>query len=429
MTLADRAARQSAVTTPNPVAPPTPIEAKLGRAPSTVFDSGETVLARPQAPWLWRHYKGLLFWLFVVFPTAAGAIYYTLMASPQYITEFDVGIRMADPTALASSGSSGGQSMGGASLSGGSQLGATIIGLESYVVTQFVSSRPFADYLEEKFDVRKRFSSNAIDYWSRLAKDAPEERFAEYWSNMISAYFDLTTGAILVKVRAFSPQDSLDIANAVIEAAQARISEMREQARKDELRGAEGDVAKAEARVIETRQALSEMRDKEGIFDPVQRVTAVSTAGDTLRSDIAQMEAAERSYSKTLASDAPTIMILQKRIEAEKAQLKQLDASIATTANSTKGEELSAVVHRFNEAQAQETFAETAYQNALSALDLARTTADRQQLFLVNYIKPSKPQISLYPNRALSIATIAAFSFIAWFITILVVASLREHTI
>ena len=244
---------------------------------------------------------------------------------------------------------------------------------------------------------------------------------------MIDGYFDLTTGAILVKVRAFSPQNSLAIANAVIDAAIARVSEMREQARADELRGAESDLAKAEARVTKTRQELNDIRDREGMFDPQQRVGAVSSTGDFLRNDIAQVQALLRADSQLMSPNAPTLPVLRQRIAAEQEQLRQIDASIASKGRSDKSGDLSAVVHRFNEAQSVENFAELAYQNAQQSLDVARTTADREQLFLVNYVKPSRPQISLYPNKTKAIGTIGAFSFIAWFIMIIAIASLREH--
>ena len=361
----------------------------------------------------------------VVLPTSAAIAYYGLIASAQYVTEFTLGIRVADPTISVStgSGSTGGSTVG----SGGSTLGATIIGLESYVVTQFVSSREMAEMLNKQIGLRAKFSGSNLDFWSKLDQKAPAETFATYWQNMVDPYFDLTSGAIDIKVRAFAPQDSLDIANAVIQSAMQRISETRDQARKDELRGAQSDLAVAERRVTLARKELRDIRDREHIYDPTQRVTAVQTTADKLRDDIAGMQTVARSLSTTMAKDSPTMLVLLNRIEASKEQLKQVESEI--TNNDINKNVLTGVVNRFNEVNAAESFAEAAYQTASQALLVATTTADREQIFLVNYVKPSIPELSIYPEKVKSIATVFAFALVAWILATLLIESIRDHAL
>jgi capsular polysaccharide transport system permease protein len=377
-------------------------------------------------PWVFRRYKRILFLLIFVLPTCAATVYYCFLASPQYVTEFYLGIRTADAslTTLSAGGGTGG---GGSSLMGGSTLGETIIGLESYVVTQFVTSREMADLLDKQIGLRKRFNDSNLDFWSKLDPKAQEEAFATYWQNMVYAYFDLTTGAIDVQVRAFTPKDSLDIANAVINNATKRISDMRDQARNDELRGARDELAATEQRVIKTRAALHEIRNRENIFDPQERVGAITTTADKLRDDIAGMEAEARALGTTMTPDSPAMTVLRNRIAASKAQLKQVEAEI--TNNDTDNGVLTAVVNRFNEANAEESFAETAYQGALQSLELARNTADREQLFLVNFVKPSLPQTSIYPDTGKSIATVAAFALVIWLMICILIQSIRDHAL
>ena len=376
--------------------------------------------------WISRRYKYVLFLLLVILPTCFASIYYVYIASKQYVTEFTLGIRTADPT-ITVSGANSGSSSGGAIGSGGSSLGATIIGLESYVVTQFAASREMADMLDTQIGLRKKYTGDSLDFWSKLNEKAPEETFTAYWQTMVDPYFDITTGAIDIKVRAFTPQDSLDIANAIIENAMKRVSDTRDQSRKDELRGAQSDLAEAERRVSQARVELRQLRERENIFDPQQRVVSVSTTADKLRDDIATMQTEIRALSATMAHDAPTILVLQNRIAASTAQLKQVEAEITDKGQSAGA--LTSVVNRFNEISAKASFAETAYQSALQALAIARTTADREQLFLVNYVKPSMAELSVYPDKFRSIATVFAFSLAAWFLATILIASLRDHAI
>ena len=382
-----------------------------------------------RASWLGLHFKGLLFLLLVVAPACAATVYYCWLASPQYVTEFDLGIRMADPTLTsfgAAAGAMGGQS-GGSSLQSGSTLGATVIGLESYVVTQFMTSRSMVDLVDKKIGLRNRFDGSKLDYLSRLDPKAGEERFVSYWQNMIDAYFDLTTGIINVKVRAFTPQDSLDIAKAVTEFSEKRVSEMRNMARDDELRGAKAEVAHAEERVAKARKALHDLRDTEQVYDPQHTVSAVTVTADKLRDDIAGMEAQAKSLGKTMSLSSPAMDVLETRIAATKAQLANVEAQI--TDKSKSDSVLAAVVNRFNQAQSEETFAENAYQASLSALETAVTTADRDELFLVPFVDPAIPDLSVYPDTLRGIATVMGFALVAWLLASLVIQSVRDHAL
>jgi len=408
------------------------------RSPSALRTSQAAPVALPRSafqehspartPWFVRHFKGILFLLIVVLPACAATVYYCFLASPQYVTAFNLGIRMADATltSFAAAGSQGAAG-GGSTLQGGSTLGATIVGLESYVVTDFMTSRNMADFVDKKIGLRGRFDAGNLDFLSRLDPKASEEKFVSYWQTMIDSYFDLTTGGIYVKVRAFTPQDSLDIAKAVIEAADKRVSDMRDQARADELRGAKAEVAASEARVVRSRKELRDLRDKEAVFDPAHNVAAVSATADKLRDDMAEMEAEARALGVTMAADSPAMLVLQNRIAADKAQLKQVEGQITDGGKSDNV--LAAVVNRFNEAQAEEGFAEQAYQSALQALETAIAAADREELFLVTYVEPSKPEVSVYPDKWKGIGAAIAFAMVAWLLTIIVIQSVRDHTL
>jgi capsular polysaccharide transport system permease protein len=312
------------------------------------------------------------------------------------------------------------------------------------VVTQFIASREMADLLDERIGLRKRFDHDGVDPFSAMRRGASEEEFATYWQTMVDPYFDLTTGSIRVIVRAFTPQDSLDIANAVIAIARKRVSDLFDQSRSNVLLASEVDVRGAEMRVLETRKKLETLRQAEHVYDPQQRVAAVSLTGDKLREDMTMQEAMLRQLQAgNVDPSLPAAVVIKSRIEADKAQLDKLQASItgsafeaSSSANASQkasgagpknAPELNAVVTRFLEAQSEEEFAEKAYQNAMAELDTEKSMIAREQLFLVNFVQPQLPQMSNYPNRWRSIAVAAAFALLIWAIAALVLQSIRDH--
>ena len=54
---------------------------------------------------------------------------------------------------------------------------------------------------------------------------------------------------------------------------------------------------------------------------------------------------------------------------------------------------------------------------------------DREQLFLVNYVKPSIPEMSIYPQMGTSIAAVLAFAAVAWLLSVILIESIRDHAL
>jgi capsular polysaccharide transport system permease protein len=81
----------------------------------------------------------------------------------------------------------------------------------------------------------------------------------------------------------------------------------------------------------------------------------------------------------------------------------------------------------YEELESERHFAETAYQQALQALDRARREAERQRIYLVPFVRPSLPEESLYPRRPMAIGIVFLAAFAVWAIGSLVVQSIRDH--
>ena len=81
----------------------------------------------------------------------------------------------------------------------------------------------------------------------------------------------------------------------------------------------------------------------------------------------------------------------------------------------------------YEELESERRFAETAYQHALEALDRARTNADRQQVYIADFVPPSLPEEALYPHRWCSPGIVFLASFIVWGIGGLTLRSVRDH--
>ena len=90
----------------------------------------------------------------------------------------------------------------------------------------------------------------------------PVEDLVTYWRGQVDAFFDQSNGTIVVKARAFAPEDALKLAQGIIASSERLVNDLSARARSDALRNSENDVRQAERRLATALVKLSDFRDK-----------------------------------------------------------------------------------------------------------------------------------------------------------------------
>jgi capsular polysaccharide transport system permease protein len=358
----------------------------------------------------------ITFLLFVVAPVAVGGYFVLEIASPRYVSEFRVAVRSPEPLKSANL-------TGILGLTGLSQTGN-----DSYAVIQYLQSQEILDNLESTDPIKSIYSQKTIDWVSRLNPDALIEKQIRYWNNMVSCYYDNNTGTIIVKVTAFSPFDAQKLSKRVLSLAEKLVNSLSERIRRDTLSFAEGEVARAEARLTATNLAMRDLRDKEQILDP--RASAATTIGieSKIRDEIAHLNADLMANKTLLSPDAPTVQAQKRIIAGLQEELNNVQSQATKSPDGKQDSKpLSSVIGAFESIQAELTFAQQAYEGAKAALESARIEATRQQLYLATIVPPGLPEEPVFPHPIENILLISALSVLFWVLALLIHGVIKEH--
>jgi capsular polysaccharide transport system permease protein len=360
--------------------------------------------------------RGLSFVLVVVAPVAVAAIYYLLIAASQYVTEFRLSLRTVDQPRVEALALFGG---------GANPTGAVS---ESQIVAQYIASCAIVDDLDPKIDLRALFSVPQADWWARLSRSASIERIVRYWQNQVDPFYDQTTGTIIVRIRAFTREDALTLAQAIVGASEKLINDLSARSRQDAVGYAEAEVAAAETRLKAALAAIGAFRDRAGTIDPAKAADANATLSTKLRDDLLKANARLATMKAVVREETPAIRVLKARIRSLEAEQRELAREMtATSAPASAAPALSQQMGSYEALEAERKFAETAYQHALEGLDHARENADRRHVYIESFVPPSLPQESLYPRRWRSLGTVALIAFAIWAIGCLAAQSIRDH--
>jgi len=378
-----------------------------------------TRLSRPRIDPSWDHRAGpspllLSFIALVLLPVVIVAVYLFAIAADQYVSEFRFSLNSGETPRLDPLSLLAGNAAHSAAAS------------ESQIAVQYMTSRAIVDELDAALDLRQMFSPPGADWWSRLPRPTSIEVLVQYWCGQVDPFYDPANGSVVVKVRAFSPTDALQLARAIVTASEQLLNDLSTRARRDALRNAEGEVAQAETRLKAVLGEIRVFRDKEGLIDPGKAAEATRAIAARLRDELVRANAELSTLKSYMQDDAPAVKVLKARIRSLETQ-QRVVARDLTDRDPSRSDTLSRQLGSYEQLESERRFAEAAYQHALHGLDQARANADRQQVYIASFVPPSLPEEALYPRRWRSLAIMALLAFAVWGIGGLAVQSIRDH--
>ncbi|MBV8888113.1 MAG: hypothetical protein JO305_00415 [Alphaproteobacteria bacterium] len=362
-----------------------------------------------------RPFRLIGFVLIVIVPVCGAAVYLFGIAADQYVAEFRFALRSAAPAPVEP-----------AAALWHAAAASSQASLDAAAVVQFIESRAIIDELDPQLDLRSLFSRPEADWPARLSLPVSIEELVRYWRSQVEAY-DAADGTVIVRVRAFTPQDALAIARGIAGASEKLVNTLSERAREDTLRHAQEDVADSERRLQAALGKIREFRDRQGVIDPAKTAEASSTLVARVRDELLRARAERATLKTYMRDDAPSLKVLDARIRALEAQSHAVAGELTASDSKATPAPLSKVMGTYEELEGEKRFAETAYQHALEALDRSRGEADRQQIYLASFVPPSLPEEALYPRRLRSVGIVALVAFALWAVGCLVLQSVRDH--
>ena len=394
-----------AATTPRPETRPAPARAPGAAAPP-----------QPLRQRLRGHVRLVSFLACVVLPGLLAGGYEYGCASSQYVSEFKLVVRQQAPQ-------TSGQTSILSALGGGNPMLAMVE--DSEVVQQYIRSHQILADLAPRLSLDHIFATPRADWFSRLTPGQPPETQLLYWQSMVHPYFDLSSGVITVRVRAFSPPDALKLAQAVLSCSRALVNQMSLQARQNSLAYAEQTANAAQAVLLADETSLASYRNRYDVLFPEMTAAATSSVDEGLSSRLAQDQATLASLTSLGQTDAsPQVRTLRARITAMQAQINHVGGALAGGGGA---QTLASVLSGYDTLMQKQQLDEELYSSDLINLQNARNVAAQRSVYLETFVQPNLPVASLYPVRWLATAETVLAGFIAWVLLTLVASIIRDQ--
>lgn len=347
-------------------------------------------------------------------PTWAVTLFYGSLASDLFVSESRFVIRTASKPASAMGGLGALMQLFGMSRSQD----------DSFAVRDYLTSRDAITELGKRLDLRAIFNRDSADPLTRYPSifyGPTREDFYRYFQHRLSVYVDHTSGLTVLTTNAFDGESAEQINRALLQLGEDLVNRLNERVLGDAARVADDEVARAEARLIQSELAVTDFRNRELMLDPsksaamlIELIGRLGAELGVLRAEIAETEGNAR-HSPQLQSMRDRAIALEHQIQIERGR----------AASSSDG--LADKIAAYETLMLEQQFATRALDQARSALEAARTEARRQQLFLERVVDPVVADKPMAPRRIATILMTLGFNVIGVGILWLLASGLREH--
>lgn len=385
--------------------------ARKSSAPVSFVSGGGGFRARKGDRLFWR---GLIisFVVMVVAPFLAATIYFGLIASKQFVTDFQFSLRDGDNSALGA-------------LSGLGGIAASQQAIDSQVLINFIPSRAMMEKLDAQLDLRRIYSRDDVDGLSRFNPRKTIEDLERYWYWHVDAWLDGPSSTINVHVLAFTPEDSYALAKAIKANCDTLVNELTQRARDDALRTTTVEFDRAKAALDDATKALRDARNAEGTLDASATALGIQNITAQLEMQLARLQQQRAVSARYMTGDSTQMKIIDAGIENLRKKISETNQQVA----SPNGKQtLADSLGKLGNLQTLLTLAQKRYANAAVQYESARIDVESQHAFLVDVSPPSQPQKALYPRRLWSWFLVVFPSFILWSALAGLAFMVRDHT-
>lgn len=393
------------------LSPPTTAFEVAPAEPVTTWSPAPEIPPRKPVGRLRRLLRHPFTW-WVLAPTLLAIVYFYAVAAPQYVSEARFVVRSRADAPQVSLGNVLSAAVGGG---GGAH--------EANSVRDFLQSHDAAMRTHERLNLIQIWQREEADLVARLWREEPE-LLTRYYNSMVSASLDSTTGVLTLRVRSFRPEDSKAIADTLLALSEGLINSLSERAREDALRVARSEVAIAERRLRDSREALTRFREQQQDLDSAGTATAAAQTIAGMEAALTAAQAELRERMAFMRPDNPALQVTRNRIEALERQIT------AERTRRTQGDgALAQQLGTFERLMLEREFADRQLASATASLETARMEAQRQQMYLARVVEPNLAVYPLYPRKLISVASIFMGLSVAFGIGWLLVAGMREHAV
>ncbi|MBS4154783.1 chain-length determining protein [Cobetia sp. MC34] len=349
-------------------------------------------------------------WAVVLLSIVLVGFYWLAWADDRYVSKATV--------VLESPQVSGSSEVSFGSLLSGNQTDSDLLLLREYLISVDMLKK-----VQEQLDFRSHYSQHG-DFFARLGDaDVPIEELHDYYLERVNVEMDDYAGVLNIEVQAWTPEFAQQFAQLLLKEGERHMNQMGQRLAEDQVEFLDKQVGLLEVNFEQSRQALLDYQNKNGLVSPTQTVESLNTVVSTLEAQLATYKARKSALASYQSQRSSEMVRIESEINAIK---KQVDLEKERLARQS-GNALNSVSSQYETLQLRADFAKQSYSNALAALENTRIEASRKLKQVSILQSPILPEYPEQPERLYNVTVFGLVMIFLGFIFSMLVLIVKDH--
>ncbi|WP_287203871.1 MULTISPECIES: lipopolysaccharide biosynthesis protein [Alteromonadales] len=359
---------------------------------------------------MYRAWAKLGAFILVIIASLIVVAYYSVVASPRYVSQVQFVVKQA--------------SSGEVALAGLASFGATTPSMrDALILKEYIGSREMAQALNQRLALKAHYESEQWDWFSRLAKKSSSEELIAYFQDHLVVTHDELSEILQVEVQSYQADYSLQLAKVIMEISDEFINNLGEGMANQQLDYAQKDVDRAFKELNLQQKKLLNFQNKHELYSPEQKGSALLGVITKLETDIITLETEIKSLKAYLHDDNAEIVTKQYQVDALQAQL--IEEKVHLTSDDSNS--LNQINSAYQELKLNSELSVELYKSALASLEVVRGEAYKKLKYLLVVERPYLAEDAKYPRRLYSIVTWFVVLLLIYGVGRLVFSIIKEH--
>ena len=349
----------------------------------------------------------------VALPMLVGILYFTVIASPRYVSEAIISVHQASQET-----SAGPLAM---MLTGGNSTSRD----DTLYVRQYIQSVDLLTRLDKKLNLRKHFEEGSgLDLPFRLSKNANREDFVDFFRRIVELKFDEAGTLLTIRTQGFTAAFSKQFNDAILVECERFVNDFSQRIGKEQTVFAETEFKGTVIRFQAAKQKLLAFQTRHQLLDPVAQAQATGVLVSDLQASLTKSDGDIKAAQGFLQDDSYQVKTLRTQNDAIRSQLA---IEKLRTTGGPKLDRINMIASQYQDLTMHALFTQDAYKLALTAVESARIDALRKVKSLVVIEAPTMPDSALYPRRLYYIGTLLVICGFFYVVARTVVETIRSH--
>lgn len=337
-------------------------------------------------------------------------VYYTLIASPRYVSETQFVVKQAAGNEIP--------------LPGLASLAGSTSGMrDALILKRFIESREMAVALDNSVALKAHYENSDWDTLSRLQHSSTVEDYVEYYKQHILVFYDEMSDVLRVEVQTFDREYSLMVAQSLLKISEKFINDLGAEMVDQQTTFAREEVERSYQQLKKQQTTLIAFQDEFQLYNPEQQGSAVVQVINELEAKISKEQAELKSLQVVMRSDSSEVRTKKIRIDALQQQLAEEKERLTQQDKQS----LNKINVSYQKIQLETELAADIYKSSLASLESVRIEAYKKLKHLLIIEYPALSEEDKYPRRIYNIVTWFVVLILLYLVIRLIVVVIKEH--